>query len=79
MGAFPQDNAWTDSWEEFFTRGMRRIRAYDTDTQGPSEELDFLAADLLEKVIPRLLCPMEIHGRSIWPALVHGDPEILRN
>ena len=28
---------------------------------------------MVEKVIPRLLRPMETNGRSIKPALVHGD------
>lgn len=29
--------------------------------------------DMIEKVIPRLLKPMETNGRSIKPSLVHGD------
>jgi hypothetical protein len=40
---------------------------------GPWEEIDKLKAVILEKVIPRLLRPMETYGRSIKPALVHGD------
>ncbi|KAM7190383.1 Fructosamine kinase domain containing protein [Rhypophila sp. PSN 637] len=76
MGAFPQDNEWTDSWEHFFARGMRRILAYETDAQGRSEEFDSLAAGLLDRVIPRLLRPLETKGRIVRPVLVHGDFQI---
>ena len=55
---------------------MRRILAIETDTQGRSEELDALAADLLDKAIPQLLRPLETRGRSIRPALIHGDLQI---
>lgn len=55
---------------------MRRILAYEIDAQGRLEELNLLASDLLEKVIPRLLRPLETRGRSIRPVLIHGDLQI---
>lgn len=76
MGKFPQDNTWADSWERFFTNGMRRILACETDAQGRSEELDSSVASLLGKVIPRLLRPLETHGKEIRPTLIHGDLQI---
>ncbi|TPX13508.1 uncharacterized protein E0L32_005979 [Thyridium curvatum] len=76
MGAFPQDNDWCDSWEEIFARGMRKILDYENDAQGSSMELASLAVNLLEKVIPRLLRPMETHVRSLRSSLVHGDLQI---
>jgi protein-ribulosamine 3-kinase len=42
-------------------------------TQGPCPEIDKLQKLLVEKVIPRLLRPLESNGRSIRPCLVHGD------
>ncbi|KAJ3535029.1 hypothetical protein NM208_g7305 [Fusarium decemcellulare] len=76
MGKFPQDNAWSDSWDEFYKRGMHRILTYESKTQGPSEELDSLAPELLNTVIPRLLRPLDICGRRIRPVLIHGDLQI---
>ncbi|KAF8866171.1 hypothetical protein BDZ45DRAFT_700792 [Acephala macrosclerotiorum] len=43
-------------------------------SQGPSKELDELLFPLIEKVIPRLLRPLQTHGRNIKPVLVHGEP-----
>jgi len=40
---------------------------------GESEELDMCERALLEKVIPRLLRPLEGEGRTVRPCLVHGD------
>lgn len=73
QGNLPQDNAWTDTWEEFYIQGMERMFQLEEEAQGPSPELDSLRRPLYEKVIPRLLRPLETGGRSIEPALVHGD------
>ncbi|GKZ27942.1 hypothetical protein AbraCBS73388_007145 [Aspergillus brasiliensis] len=40
---------------------------------GPWPELEGLDTAMIEKVIPRLLRPLETEGRSIKPSLVHGD------
>jgi protein-ribulosamine 3-kinase len=40
---------------------------------GPWEEMEELRASMIEKVIPRLLRPLEMNGRSVKPALIHGD------
>ncbi|KAI0196392.1 Fructosamine kinase-domain-containing protein [Astrocystis sublimbata] len=72
-GVLPQDNAWSNSWEEFYVRGMRHMLEIEKDRRGPSEELERLSKPFLEKVIPRLLRPMETGGRSIKPVLIHGD------
>jgi protein-ribulosamine 3-kinase len=73
IGTIPKDNRWCDTWEEFFKRAMQRVLDEEERTQGPSNERALLAAQLLEKVIPRLLRPLETGGRLINPALVHGD------
>lgn len=73
MGPLPQDNTWTDTWEEFFLRGMKRMLFLEEAAQGPSPELNVLVPLLFEKVIPRLLRPLETGGNSIKPVLIHGD------
>ncbi|KAI0095565.1 Fructosamine kinase-domain-containing protein [Nemania sp. FL0031] len=72
-GTLPQDNAWTDSWEEFYARGMRHMLKIEMDKRGEREELEPLIVPFLDKVIPRLLRPLETKGRSIKPVLIHGD------
>jgi protein-ribulosamine 3-kinase len=52
---------------------MKRMLELEEIAQGPSEELDQLLVPLYEKVIPRLLRPLEIGGRQVQPCLVHGD------
>ena len=73
QGNLPQDNTWCDTWEEFYIRGMNRMLQLEEDSQGRWSELEELRAPMFEKVIPRLLRPLETCGRKIEPALVHGD------
>ena len=72
-GNMPQDNTWNDSWEAFYIQGLKHMLALEEKSQGPSEELNALKPALFEKVVPRLLRPLETGGRSIKPSLVHGD------
>lgn len=72
-GNLAQDNTWNSSWEDFFAQGLRRMLELEEATQGPNEEITKLRVPLFEKVIPRLLRPLESGGRKIKPSLVHGD------
>ena len=45
----------------------------EKETQGPCPEFEELQKPFYERVIPRLLRPLETGGRTIEPALVHGD------
>ncbi|KAL9471067.1 hypothetical protein ACSS6W_009008 [Trichoderma asperelloides] len=73
-GNLPQDNTWCDSWEDFFANGLRHILKIREERTGQkNRELDALLPQLFDKVIPRLLRPLETEGRKIKPALVHGD------
>jgi protein-ribulosamine 3-kinase len=72
-GTLAQDNTWTDTWEEFYSRGMKRMLQIDAEARGASDEIEQLAVPLLAKVIPRLLRPLENGGREIKPVLIHGD------
>lgn len=72
-GDLPQENGYTDTWEECFTNGFKHMLNKNIERGGPWEEVESLKSDMLDKVIPRLLRPMESNGRSIKPSLVHGD------
>jgi len=73
VGMFPQDNRWCNTWESFFAQGMRHILESASKIHGTSEELRTLVTGVIEKVVPRLLKPLETGGRSIRPTLIHGD------
>ena len=73
QGNLLQDNTWTDTWEEFFVDGMKRMLQLEEETQGPSLELSDLCDAMYAKVIPRLLRPLETAGHQIEPCLVHGN------
>ncbi|KAI9676501.1 MAG: hypothetical protein M1817_000659 [Caeruleum heppii] len=72
-GNIPQDVRWTETWEECFINGTRKDFELEKDARGPSEELEELMVPLFEKVIPRLLRPLETGGRVLKPCFVHGD------
>jgi fructosamine-3-kinase len=72
-GNLPQMVDWESSWETFFTKSLRYALDLETKAKGPDPELDALLPILFDKVIPRLLRPLETGGRSIKPSLVHGD------
>lgn len=66
-------NEWTDSWEEFWGRQFRNDVAYVQKVYGRDEYLDSLTADFIQKVVARLLRPLQTGGRNIKPSLCHGD------
>jgi protein-ribulosamine 3-kinase len=72
-GNNPQQFPISDTWEECYTKGMQGIFAAEMATHGADEEMEHLENMMVEKVIPRLLRPLETGGRSIAPRLVHGD------
>ncbi|RAK75405.1 uncharacterized protein BO72DRAFT_408180 [Aspergillus fijiensis CBS 313.89] len=72
-GNLPQRTEWEDSWEVFFAKSLRHALDLEIQAKGPDPELDRLAPVIFERVIPRLLRPLESEGRSVKPALVHGD------
>lgn len=72
-GPPPMDNAWTDSWEEYFHREFVSSLNCSLRTLGPDPELEDLAKHTAIKVIPRLLRPLQTGGRSIKPTLCFGD------
>ena len=45
----------------------------DEEKNGNWEEFQIVCDLTLEKVVPRLLEPLQSEGRSIKPCLIHGD------
>lgn len=73
-GDIPQYTTWHDRWEIAFTNGLRHVLQVRKERVGPQPaELKKLLEPLFDVVIPRLLRPLESHGRSVKPSLVHGD------
>ena len=72
-GDLPQDNNYTDTWESCFTNGFHHMITLNLERGGPWQDIEGLRLDMVSKVIPRLLRPLEINGRSVKPSLVHGD------
>jgi fructosamine-3-kinase len=72
-GNLPQMVDWEESWEGFFAKNMRQALDLEIASRGPHPELSALIPILFDKVISRLLGPLESDGRSVKPALVHGD------
>lgn len=73
LANIPNENTWQDSWEVWFAQAMRQMIRIEEMAHGEDEELNVLKKDLFEKVIPRLLRPLETGGRSIKPCLIHSD------
>lgn len=73
QGRLPQDTTECDTWEECFSRGIRRFFEMEEESQGYDKEMADLRKGIMEKVIPRLLRPLETGNREIVPRLVHGD------
>ncbi|KAI4662669.1 uncharacterized protein J4E79_003978 [Alternaria viburni] len=72
-GSMYQDLTWSDTWEELYSRRFQSFVDQEIVSQGPSEDIERLVLGLKEKVIPRLLRPMNTHGRSLKPVALHGD------
>ncbi|KAJ3574071.1 hypothetical protein NPX13_g4485 [Xylaria arbuscula] len=72
-GVVPLINDWCDTWEEYFARQLRADIQWLHSVRGPDPMFDDVAERFFEKVIPRLLRPLQSNGRSIKPTLVHGD------
>lgn len=72
-GYLPQYTEWEGSWEVFFSKSLRVALDLEIKAKGYDAEFDVLMPIIFEKVIPRLLRPLESEGRSVKPSLVHGD------
>ncbi|KAI0016136.1 Fructosamine kinase-domain-containing protein [Xylariomycetidae sp. FL0641] len=72
-GRLPQFFPLTNTWEESFTSGLQRSFDNEENTHGHDEDMATLRQGIIEKVIPRLIRPLETGPNRIKPRLVHGD------
>lgn len=73
IAILPNDNTWQSSWEVWFAQAMRKMLELEEMAHGTDPQLEILKKGLFDKVIPRLLRPLETGGRSIQPCLIHSD------
>ncbi|KAK6837926.1 hypothetical protein PG987_006207 [Apiospora arundinis] len=73
FGPPPMINDWTDSWEEYFGRQFRADIVYVQQVFGADPGLVDLTEEFVNKVVARLLRPLQTGGRRIKPSLCHGD------
>ncbi|ESZ91086.1 hypothetical protein SBOR_8519 [Sclerotinia borealis F-4128] len=72
-GTIPQYTDWHETWEESYYHSMKWFMYAEEKSQGVDKEMQELCQGILDKVIPRLLRPLETEGRQIQPRLIHGD------
>ncbi|KAJ9261309.1 hypothetical protein DTO212C5_8349 [Paecilomyces variotii] len=72
-GNLAQFTDWEESWEVFFSKSLKKALELEIQVKGHDPEFDVLVPVIFDKVIPRLLRPLESDGRSVKPSLVHGD------
>ncbi|OAA81281.1 Protein kinase-like domain protein [Akanthomyces lecanii RCEF 1005] len=73
IGKIKRTNSWQTSWGKAFACHLKDAFDYDRDTNGPWRELRLVYEELVAHVVPRLLDVLQMGGRSITPALIHGD------
>ncbi|KAF3800124.1 hypothetical protein GCG54_00015503, partial [Colletotrichum gloeosporioides] len=71
-GDIPQDKSWSNNWKHFFPKSLRHLANLREDKVGRRAELEQLLHAIFERVIPRLLRPLETAGWTLKTLLVHG-------
>src|SRR5579862_6498276 len=73
LANIPNNNSWCDTWEEWYLIAMQQMIELEEKSRGSDLKLTEISKSLLEKVIPRLLRPLQTEGRNIKPCLIHSD------
>ena len=66
-------NCWEESWAVLYRKQLEHMVSLDLKQNGYWPEFKIVCDLTLDKVIPRLLEPLQSEGRSIKPCLIHGD------
>ncbi|KAK3941651.1 Fructosamine kinase-domain-containing protein [Diplogelasinospora grovesii] len=66
-------DCWEDSWEVLYRKQLAYMIELDEEKHGLWPEFQHVCRLTLEKLIPRLLRPLQSDGRSIKPCLLHGN------
>lgn len=65
-------DTWEDSWCALYTRHLGHVMELAKPILD-WPEFDLVCKLTLQKVVPRLLLPLEAEGRVLKPCLIHGD------
>ena len=66
-------DCWEDSWAVLYQKQLGHMAKMDLEKNEVTPGFKVVCDLTLEKVIPRLLEPLQSEGRSIKPCLIHGD------
>jgi len=66
-------DCWEDSWAVLYRKQLAHMIQLDEKKHGEWPEFKLVCQLVLDKVIPRLLEPLQSGGRNIKSCLVHGD------
>lgn len=73
-GALPVRLAQSHSWEDYLTRYLRYFFRAEEIAQGERlSEMQDLLHTLFDRIIPRLIRPLETGGREITPRILHTN------
>ena len=72
-GQIVQSNDWDPSWTSFFTKLLVGFFRMELETNGRWPLYQEAFQEIVDKVIPQLLEPLQANGRVLEPSLVHGD------
>ena len=73
QGPNAQNTAWHENWCFYFTRLLEQFFYREIASNGADEEYEKTFVVLKSQVIPLILNPLQADGRSLKPALIHGD------
>ena len=73
LANIPIDNKWQDSWEAWYTIALQQMFSLEELSHEKNAEFEALKELLFDKVVPRLLRPLESGGRKVVPCLIHSD------
>ncbi|KAK8046677.1 hypothetical protein PG996_014741 [Apiospora saccharicola] len=73
IGIMEKTVMWDDNWARFFTNQLKGVIEHDNKANGKWSELAAVCSQLTGTVVPRLLGALQSDGRTIMPALIHGD------
>lgn len=72
-GSMEQSVEWEESWRVAFSSILQNFLDLSNEVHGTTPEFEAARALLFERVIPRLLDPLQAQGRILKPSLIHGD------
>jgi hypothetical protein len=72
-GRMQRTLTWEFSWAVSFTHQLRDVIHYDKQMHGEWPEFAAVCEEIINVVVPRLLGVLQEDGRTLWPALIHGD------